>query len=547
VSAGSGAAARAASSPAGDARLSSRAARAIRGLDRFELLTLGAFFAFGVAALTGMLVRVERSGGVFTGADSYVTVDQLQYLNWIRQASEHAAVENLYDLSESPRSFVHPGVLLAGLLHRVGFGLVASFQALKLLAIPLLFAGTLLYVRRFIPARGDRHVALVLALFSVSPIAAAVGWSGVGTDKHKLQLDFLAGEMWTAHYLWGYMFTAVAVALLPLGLLAYERGRAGGRRSFLLASAAAGLLCAWLQPWQGAVFAIVMVATEAVLLRGRPDRGALRAARDLAVPVAATAAPLIYYFVLSQVDSAWDLAGTANESGGWPLWVMVVGLAPLALPALLAYRLPAPDFGAVALRLWPLAALLVFYVPAGTFPAHAFQGLTIPLVILAAIGVRARLGARPLSVALGAAIVLVLVVPGVAYRVDQLRGAVNVGLQPFFLEDDEHDALRYLDRVDGDGGVLTTFFSGQAVPAYTGRPTYVGATSWTPDFRVRRAFMDSLFAGQLNRRQAERLIRATGARFLYSDCRGHPDIGPLVGRVTDPPRRFGCATVYRVR
>jgi hypothetical protein len=517
-------------------------------LDRFELATLAVLLAFGAAVLAGLLVRVLLRGDLFAGADSYVTVDQLQYLNWIRQASDHVAVANLYDLAESERSFVHPGVLLSALLHQLGLGLVASFQVLKLPATLLLFAGVLLYVHRFLPRPGDRRMALVLALFSVSPVAAAVGWSGLGSDKQKLQLDFVAGEMWTGHYLWGYMFTAVAVALLPLGLLAYERGRARGRRSLIVASAAAGLLSAWLQPWQGATFVMVIVVAEAILLRGRLTRGtALSAGADLALPLAATAAPLLYYFVLSRVDAAWELAGKANESGGWPLWVMVVGLAPLALPALLAYRMPAPDFGAVALRLWPIAALLVFYTPAGTFPAHAFQGLTIPLVILAVLAIRARLGARPLPIGLGAAILLVMVVPGVAYRVDQLRGAVNAGLQPFFLEDDEHDALRYLDRVSEGGGVLTTFFSGQAVPAYTGRATYVGASSWTPNFKLRGAFAASLFAGELDRRQAERLIRGTGARFLYSDCQGHPDIGPIVARVTGPPRRFGCATVYRVR
>ena len=62
-----------------------------------------------MAVLAGMVLRVQLQGGVATGADSYVTVDQLQYLNWIRQASDHVAVENLYDLGDSPRSFVHPG------------------------------------------------------------------------------------------------------------------------------------------------------------------------------------------------------------------------------------------------------------------------------------------------------------------------------------------------------------------------------------------------------------------------------------------------------
>ncbi len=518
-------------------------------LDATEWLTFAAFAAFGVAVIAGMLLRVRLQGGVATGADSYVTVDQLQYLNWIRQASDHVAVKNLYDLADSSRSFVHPGVLLAALLHRLGLGLVESFQALKLLAIPLLFGGTLLYVRRFLEAPRDRHLALVVALFSVSPVAAAAGWSHLGSNKQDLQLDFMAGEIWTGHYLWGYMFTAIAVALMPLTLLAYERGRAGGGRGMLAAAAAAGLLCAWLQPWQGAALAFIVVGAEVLLLRheGPESRSPGRAARDVLPVVLAIAVPLLYYWILSRTDSTWELAGSANAEGGWPLWVMVVGLAPLAVPALLAYRLPAPEFGSLALRLWPVAALLVFYLPTGTFPAHAMQGITIPLVVLAALAIRHRLGARMMPAALALAIIGVMVVPGVIYRVDKLRGAVKGGLQPFFLEDGEHDALRHLAAVDEKGGVLTTFYSGQAVPAYAGRATWLGATSWTPHFKARRDAATRLFSGELDRAAAARLIERSGARFLYSDCQGHPDISATVAGVAGPPQRFGCATVYRVR
>jgi hypothetical protein len=268
---------------------------------------------------------------------------------------------------------------------------------------------------------------------------------------------------------------------------------------------------------------------------------------DLWLPLLATAVPLVCYLALSRSDEAWELAGRANEAGSWPLWIMVVGLAPLALPALLAYRLPAPDFGSLALRLWPVAALAVYYQPAGTFPAHAVQGITVPLAVLATLWLRGRLGSRPLPVLVAVGACLVLIAPGLAYRVDRLRGAVNAGLQPFFLEPSENDALRHMESAPGKGGVLTTVFSGQAVPAFTGRPVWVGAMSWTPDFKARQRRTDDLFAGRLGKSESKSLIMRSGARFLYSDCRGHPDITGLVAAVTGPPRRFGCATVWEVR
>jgi hypothetical protein len=228
--------------------------------------------------------------------------------------------------------------------------------------------------------------------------------------------------------------------------------------------------------------------------------------------------------------------------------VAVLVLAPLAVPAALAYRLPAPTFGDVALRVWPLAAVFVFFQPFGTFPAHAFQGMLLPLVVLALLAVRSSLGpARPLPVAAAVVVALLFVVPGTAYQVDNMRAAVNGGLQAHFLRDEEHDALRYLDSLPERGGVLAPVYSGTVVPAYTGRETWIGAGSWTPDFAERQLLSEALFSGRLRRDTAERLVRDSGARFVFSDCHGRADIGRLVAGVTEPPRRFGCATVWRVR
>jgi hypothetical protein len=523
-------------------------------LDRFELVALAALFALSVAVLAGLLLRVWTQGGVITGSDGFLVVDQMQYLNWLRQAGDHVLVENLYDLDPGPRSFLHPGVLISGLLHRLGLGVTAAYMAWKPVAVVALFAAALLWTRRFLARRDDRRLALVLVLFATSPVAALVGWSGLGDEQDKFRFDFLGNEMWTGNWLWGYLFTALSVAMLPLGLLAYERARSDPARSaaaprWLLAAAAAGLVCAWFQPWQGATFALVLVAAE-LLARRREDRPLPRSVRDLAIPLAATAAPLVYYLVLSQTDAAWELAGTANNTDvqpRFPLWILVLGLAPLGIPALPAYRLPARDFGELALRAWPVAGLAVYFQPTGTFPFHAFQGLGFPLAVLAVLAVRARLGERPLPLVPALAAAAVLIVPGTIYNGDQMRDAINKGFQAHFMKPGERDALRHLDELDEAGGVLGPAYLGTAVPAYTGRETWAGAGSWTPDFVERSAEANSLFDGQLDRPAAEALVRRSGARFLFSDCHDRADVTALLARVTEPPQRFGCATVWRVR
>jgi hypothetical protein len=301
-----------------------------------------------------------------------------------------------------------------------------------------------------------------------------------------------------------------------------------------------------MQPWQGATFIAVIGVTELICLR-RERRPLGPVVRDLALPVAAALAPLIYYFVLSQVDDSWKLAAEVNDFPRWAWWVTVIGLAPLAIPAAFAYRRPARDFGAVALRVWPITGLVIFYQPAGTFPFHAFQGLSYPLTVLAVIAVRGWLGERPVPVGAAVAVVLTFCVLGTIYRANELREAVNYGLQPFFLEPDEREALRYLESRPEPGGVLTPVYSGIVLPAYTGRETWIGAGSWTPNADARREAAEHLFAGRMTTAEARALVRRSGARFLYSDCHGRANIDRIVRPFTAPPKRIGCATVYMVR
>ena len=220
-------------------------------LDRFELVTLAALFALSFAVLAGLLVRVWTKGGIVTGSDGFLVVDQLQYLNWLRRDGRARAVGNVYDLEPGPRSFVHPGVLISGLLHRLGLGRDRGVRGLE--------AGRgRRAVRRGagLDARASSSAATTAASRSCSccspcsPVAALVGWSGVGDNRDKFDFDFSATSCGPGNWLWGYLFTAIAVAAAAArrcsptserraAVRAGSRGR--GRRALLrVAPAVAG-------------------------------------------------------------------------------------------------------------------------------------------------------------------------------------------------------------------------------------------------------------------------------------------------------------------
>jgi hypothetical protein len=516
------------------------------GLDRFELGVLVVLAASSLAILLPLLTR----GRPLSGSDGFFPADQLQYFAWIRESSEHVLIGNRFDLAPGDRPFLHPGFLLSGLAHAVtGISIPLSFLLWKPLAVALTFAGALAYVRRLLPEGWQRRIALVLVLFAVMPAAAVVAWSGWGGKPRQYTFDFISGEMWSGQYLWGYLFTAVAVFLMPLVLLAVERwrhdgARWGDRRLWLAAGGA--LVVMWLQPWQGATLGAILVGVEGLRwLRGRE-----RPAWPLLAVLAIAALPAIYYLALSVYDADWELASEANAAGSqpewsWPWWAMVLTALPLAAPALLAYRLPARSWQEQAVRIWPLAAGLVYLQPGGTFPYHAFQGLTIPLAILAVQGA-ASLAWRPRP-ALVVAVLAVLIVPGYAHKIEVAADNIHVGADPYFIFRDEVRALDALEHDPRPGGVLAPVYSGFYVPYTTGRETYVGALSWSPDWRRRRELADDLFEGRLHGEPARAFVRGSRARFLFADCRDLSDLSDELRGMLESVRRFGCATVYVLR
>jgi len=514
------------------------------GLDAVEAGALVALCALSLVVLAGLLIK----GRPLSGADGLLASDQLQYFAWIRDSAHHVLIGDRFDLAPGSRSFLHPGFLLSGLLVRgSGISIPLSYLLWKPAAIAVTFVGCRAYVRRLLPAGRQRHIGLVLALFAVMPAAAVVAWAGWGGKPRQFTFDFIAGEMWSGQYLWGYLMTALGVFLMPLVLLAVESWRRDRRPPTLAWAAAGALLICWLQPWQGGTLALIVIAVEAWRMARTRERPPLA----LAIVPAAAAVPALYYLALSRFDPVWTVAGKANAAGAqlhwsWPWWAIALSVLPLAAPAALAYRLPAPSWQEQAVRIWPLAALAVYLQPTGTFPYHAFQGLALPLSVLAVQGL-ARYWRRPRpALVLGALAVMTL--PGIAHRIQVAYNSVHTAGDPFWVFPDEVRALKWLARDPRPGGVLSAPYGGFMIPYRTGRETYVGPISWSPHYQQRAGAANDLIEGRLTGPAALTFVRATHARYVFEDCRPHlARLDATLAPLTAAVQRFGCATVWVLR
>jgi hypothetical protein len=493
--------------------------------------------AWSAVPVALLVIQLIRHGGVLSGSEGPAGgADQLFYMDSIRQSGAHVLIANHFDLALGARVFLHPLYLLAGLLWRLGVPLPAALWALKLVAAPAFAVGAIVFAARYLDKLGERAVALLLALFYMSPIVPLLVWTGAVTGFRRFELELPAVEGMPGWLLWGGEHAVVAMGLLALALVgAGAIASARVSRATGAWTAAGAAFATWLHPWQGATFILVAVA---LAIGGRSRRVAAR----LAITVLAALVPLIYEAILVRADAAWRINATQTNVGHVAAWMFLAALLPLAVLAVIGARAVRPGPGRTIVIAWPLAALALYLLGPG-FRYHALNGITIPLAVLAVVGWRALRSARWLSVAAASA----AIVPAAAFVLTSWHDCVRSHATPYSFTAGEHDALRYLEHTTTPGGVLARYYMGMAVPAFTGRRTWVGNVFWTPDFRRRALLAEQLFSGSMPSAQARLLVKNVGARFLLADCRSTRDLGQLLGPMVASSRHFGCATTYVLR
>ena len=264
-------------------------------------------------------------------------------------------------LRDTPADYFQPAVVISGGLAALGVAPWLALLLWKPVAVIAAFYGVR-SLRRSLEAVWARRAALVLGLFFGS-FTIIYGSFGV------------LGDLFPAFLSWGYTFGLLALAVMLFALFAYERARAravtGAVRGIAWAPALLGALASSLHPWQGELL-MVLVGSELTLWRersaGATETGAAGTHRDRdRDPAALLPGP-------GACRSVLGLARVASKHA-FSILTILLAVAPLLLPALVAYRRRPRSFLPVVTRVWPIVAVVIYLLSAtdvSATPLHAF-------------------------------------------------------------------------------------------------------------------------------------------------------------------------------
>ena len=372
--------------------------------------------------------------------------------------------------------------------------LMATFHAARVAGAFALLGAAWLFIEEFLPVAAARRWALFfLALgLGCGYVIQALGHPVVlGSQTDTLdwrmpELSAFYSVLALPHFAWAAAFQAAACVFT---LRAAERG------SFVQ-----GLLggACWLgESSIHAQMPLLLGAAVVVALLLRPvsARGYLAAALAFAV-----AAPYVAYSYWASGHVPEVLRWSEQWRNNLPPDGLSLGLALLPQLALSALALPAVLRGRrradLVMVAWLalLVAILWLPNPAGNLRRRFFDGIYLPLVVLAARGmyevVVPRLGGRVRSLVPFAYVAIAAV--GSLFLV--AAPMLIAGNSQYTLTDDEVGALSWLAAHRG-GVVLSTGHIGLYVPAYSSDTAYVGQYSETYNFFAKEADAERLLGG----------------------------------------------------
>lgn len=437
------------------------------------------------------------AGRVYTGL-MLDAPDTLQYFSWLRDHRSALLVPNrMTSQPNDPALFNLLWLGLAQLQNLTGWSNALIFQVLRVVAGAAFLAISWWFYRLTACDRREQAWAWLIAMCG--------GGLGVvwvvekylrGLPGVRYPFDLYVAEPNTLLSLLGFPHFLAAGALMIGMFGAALKARAGGWR-WWIASAGLGVVLA-LQHAYDLLTVYAVLGGWIVLIMLRERAIPWRTVRGVVVVGLISFPPAGYFAWLTSRDPMWKaVLSQFTNAGAWtpnPLHLPIL----LGLPLIVAIvgwdgfrSLRTRSDGELLIKAWFLAGCVLIYLPV-SFQIHLLNPWQIPIALLAVWGVERRIGLWLARRWRGARrfllpLLFLLTLPTNLYLVTWRFIELRRHDAPYFLQADEHTALRWLEaNTTRDDVVLSDLNLGQFVAAETDARAVLAHWAQTVDFYTTR-------------------------------------------------------------
>jgi hypothetical protein len=468
--------------------------------------------------------------------------DHGQYFSWMRELTYAPLSSN--KLTPEPNQPIFFNLLWFG-LGRIG-GLLGlnydvMYQVMRVIGVVAFLLLAYRICAWFFDEVTQRRAAFLIITFT-----AGFGWVLVilkyvlGLDEPPLPLTLYVAESNTFQGILGYPHFIAAL----LYVFVFDLVLRGQEKSQLRHAVYAGLWALFLG-WQHAydlvlVYAILGAYIALSFLRDRKPPWYL--IKSFIIIGFISWWPALYSAVLTKLDPVWKevLAQFGNAGVYTPNLIQLpILLGPAFLVALFTavvmlvkQKLNWANKWLFALS-WFFVQFPLVYLPVD-FQIHMLNGWQIPIALLAVYGIyniitdtrqqttdnrqndSVAVARRPITARSLTIVLIIALLPTNLYlwawRFIDLRRHDY----PFYLHKTELAAMRWIEQQpDPDAVVLSSLTTGQYLPMFTGKPTYLAHWAQTLRFFEKRDNVQTFFAAQTTDPQRQHLLQQHNVRYVF--------------------------------
>lgn len=445
---------------------------------------------------------MTREGHHFTGVLSHPD-DTFSYIAKMRLGFEGFwHYENRYTTEVTQPSLLFMFYIFLGHCARwLGLGLMPMYHVARVLG-SLFLMFSVRHLIRVSGLTGRSAFGAFVFCFSVT----AIPWLPQSAYQGSMPMEQYLAEAYCYTTMLYFAHLSVSTALLVCLITEFMKLRQGDRRPLSIVWIALyTFLIAWIHPRLLLTAGCVGLGLGVdAFVRDR------RVIRKLAVGgmsfLLSGAIPAVW-IVRSYNDDPYVSGWASIRTLSPPVWNLILGYGALIPIGFLgAWYVIRSNFQAMTgIVLWSLIGLVICYVPWFSFQRRMFQGLDIPLGLLAGFGLDHGLQSlfygetrrHSLRAKFGFIGSLMLISLGI---IPVLSAHVAIGWRkglPWFLSDAHLNAIRWLgENTRREEVVLSSFQNGQMIPALSGNRVVIGHWAETMNEAEKRREVTEFFDGQ---------------------------------------------------